>query len=143
MSNRIKRITPAYRGVMIASRPGVVAVGVAARDAVPVLILTRRSLTASVRPRVAALVDAPLLIDHEVVGNVSQALRTRGILVDRADRRRGVWVVVLCLGVVDDDLLDRPERSGPDLAAAPVEAKRLVRAPAGPRCDAWRGNTRR
>ena len=71
--------------------------------------------------------DVPELVDDVVVADVSPAARDRVVVVDAADRRRGVRSAVVGDGVMDDRLLDalvlrRPEHEvlvrGPILARA-------------------------
>ena len=138
-----ERVSRLRRGLLVgesskqrdADRPRVVSLRVGARDAVAGQILSGRRLTKSEVARVAAFVDVAGLVDQEVVANVAPALGDGVVVVDRADRRGGVWVVVLCGGVMDDQLLNRPERRRPDLLAIRVEAQGLVGAPTRPSDD--------
>src|SRR5882762_7624114 len=90
-------------------------------------------LARSVVTRVPALVDPTGLVDQEVVADVPPALGDGVVVVDRPHGRGRIRVAVLRGGVMDDELLDRPEHGRPGLLSGAVIAKRLVRAPAGPR----------
>src|SRR5213080_5328132 len=106
-----------------------------AGDSVSGRVLAGGRLTGGVGAGIATLVDIPRLVDQEVVANVAPALGDRVVVVDRADRRSRIRVVVLRVRVVDDQLLDRTEGGRPDLLAGRVVAERLVGPPVDSRRD--------
>ena len=88
-------------------RTGVGVEGVGSDNAVVVDVLAGGRLARVVLPGPAALVDVPGLVDQEVVTDVVPALILGVVGVDRPHGGRRIGIVVLGVGVVDDELADR------------------------------------
>src|SRR5205823_6301492 len=95
-------------------------------DAVLVTVLAGRSLAVVVLAGPPAFVDAALFVDEEVVTDVVPAPILGVVRVDRTHGGRRIGVVVLRVGVMDDQLADRGE------ARRRALAHRLVGTPLRP-----------